>query len=93
MREAGITVILGAVLRDVQLDGRRVKELELATRYGDMRLSATGFVDATGDAALTWQAGFACRESATGRSTAPKWWCWRISTRRAIRPARNWPRA
>ncbi len=65
IRTAGITVILGAVLRDVQLDGRRVKELELATRYGDMRLSATGFVDATGDAALTWQAGFACRESAS----------------------------
>ena len=65
IRAAGITVILGAVLRDVQLDGRRVKELELATRYGDMRLSATGFVDATGDAALTWQAGFACRESAS----------------------------
>ena len=65
IRAAGITVILGAVLRDVHLDGRRVKELELATRYGDMRLSATGFVDATGDAALTWQAGFACRESAS----------------------------
>jgi 2-polyprenyl-6-methoxyphenol hydroxylase-like FAD-dependent oxidoreductase len=65
IRAAGITVILGAVLRDVHLDGRRVKELELATRYGDMRLTATGFVDATGDAALTWQAGFACRESAS----------------------------
>jgi 2-polyprenyl-6-methoxyphenol hydroxylase-like FAD-dependent oxidoreductase len=64
IRAAGITVILSAVLRDVRLDGRRVKELELATRYGDLRLSATGFVDATGDAALTWQAGFACRESA-----------------------------
>ncbi len=65
IRAAGITVILGAVLRDVRLDDRRVKELELATRYGDLRLSATGFVDATGDAALTWQAGFACRESAS----------------------------
>ena len=62
IRAAGITVILGAVLRGVRLDGRRVKELELATRYGDLRLAATGFVDATGDAALTWQAGFACRE-------------------------------
>ena len=65
IRGAGITVILGAVLRDVLLDGRRVKEIELATRYGDLRLSATGFVDATGDAALTWQAGFACRVSAS----------------------------
>lgn len=65
IRTAGITVILGAVLRGVELDGRRVKELEFATRYGDLRLTATGFVDATGDAALTWQAGFACRESAS----------------------------
>jgi hypothetical protein len=43
-----------------------VKSLELATRYGDVTLAATGFVDATGDAALTWQAGFACREHAAG---------------------------
>src|SRR5919202_3772937 len=32
VREAGITVLLGAVLRDARLDGRRVTELELATR-------------------------------------------------------------
>ncbi|MGZ3408741.1 MAG: FAD-dependent oxidoreductase [Xanthobacteraceae bacterium] len=65
VRAAGITVILGAVLRNVNLQGRRISELDLATRYGDIKLSATGFVDASGDAALTWQAGFACRESAT----------------------------
>jgi hypothetical protein len=64
IRKAGITVILGAVLRDVDVEGRRVKSIDLATRYGDVRVSATGFVDASGDAALTWQAGFACRESA-----------------------------
>ncbi|MDB5572068.1 MAG: hypothetical protein JWN93_3251 [Hyphomicrobiales bacterium] len=62
--EAGITVILGAVMRDVRRNGRRVEALELATRYGDVIVEATGFVDATGDAALAWQAGFACRESA-----------------------------
>ena len=64
IRKAGITVILGAVLRDVNVEGRRIKDIDLATRYGDIKLSATGFVDASGDAALTWQAGFACRESA-----------------------------
>ena len=63
VRKAGITVILGAVLRGVNLVGRRVSELDIATRYGDIKLSATGFVDASGDAALTWLAGFACRES------------------------------
>ena len=59
-------MLLGAVLRGVTRDGGRVHTLDLATRYGDVKLSATGFVDATGDAALTWEAGFACREHADG---------------------------
>ena len=62
VRAAGITVVLGAVLRNTVTEGRRVQELELATRYGDVRVKAQGFVDATGDAALAWQAGLACRE-------------------------------
>jgi hypothetical protein len=66
VREAGITVLLGAVLRGARRDGRRIRELELATRYGDVRLSADGFVDATGDAALAWTAGLPCREAADG---------------------------
>jgi flavin-dependent dehydrogenase len=66
VRTAGITVILGAIVRTVIRDGRRIRALELATRYGDVRLEATGYVDATGDAALAWQAGFACREPADG---------------------------
>ena len=60
--EAGVTTLVGAVLRDVTTDGRRVKTLHLSTRYGDVDISATGFVDATGDAALSYMAGFACRE-------------------------------
>ena len=55
--------------------------LELATRYGDVDVEATGFVDASGDAALVWQAGFACREPANGRSSEPRWSFWRISTK------------
>ena len=62
VRKAGIVTILGAVLRGVSRDGGRVKALELATRYGDVTVEATGFVDASGDAALAWLAGFACRE-------------------------------
>jgi hypothetical protein len=65
VREAGITVVLGAVMRGAHMDGRRVTELELATRHGDVRVSATGFVDASGDAALTWLAGLPCREPDT----------------------------
>ena len=62
VRELGITVIVGAVVREVDVEGRRIKKLHLATRYGDVEVEATGFVDASGDAALVYQAGFACRE-------------------------------
>jgi hypothetical protein len=66
VRQAGITVVLGAVLRRVEVDGRRVRRLELATRYGDVHVEATGYVDSSGDAALVWQSGFSCREPANG---------------------------
>jgi 2-polyprenyl-6-methoxyphenol hydroxylase-like FAD-dependent oxidoreductase len=66
VQQAGITPIVGAVLREVRVDGRRIQSLGLSTRYGDVEVAATGFVDASGDAALVWQAGFACREPANG---------------------------
>jgi len=62
VRGAGIRIILGAVLREVVMEGRRIRELELATRYGDVRASANGFVDASGDAALAYTAGLPCQE-------------------------------
>ncbi|MBX5436539.1 MAG: FAD-dependent oxidoreductase [Alicyclobacillaceae bacterium] len=62
--QAGIVPVVGAVLREVHREGRRIQAVDLATRYGDLRVSATGFVDASGDAALTWQAGLPCREPA-----------------------------
>ena len=66
VRQAGITVVLGAVLRKVTVEGRRVQELEIATRYGDVHVRANGYIDASGDAALTWLAGFECREPDVG---------------------------
>src|SRR6476619_8205971 len=66
VRQSGITVLLGAVMREVTRDGRRIRSIELATRYGEVSVAATGFVDATGDAALAWNAGLACREPAEG---------------------------
>ena len=62
VRKAGITVLLGAMLQRVDRDGGRIRALDLLTRYGPARVTATGFVDATGDAALAWEAGFDCRE-------------------------------
>ncbi len=93
VREAGITVIVGAVLREVEVEGRRVQRLDLPTRYGDVEVEATGFVDASGDAALVWQAGFACREPSMARSSARRWSSWRISTRRSSRRATRSARA
>jgi len=61
-----ITPLLGAVLRQVHMDGRRVAALEFSTRYGDVIVRANGFLDATGDAAVVWQAGLECREPADG---------------------------
>ena len=61
-----ITPLVGAILRFVHMERRRVTALELATRYGDVMVYAEGFVDATGDAALVWQAGLECREPAEG---------------------------
>jgi hypothetical protein len=59
---AGVVTLVGAVLREVTVEGRRIAKLHFATRYGDVTVKATGFVDATGDAALAWNAGLACRE-------------------------------
>jgi hypothetical protein len=66
IRKAGVTVLLGAVMRQVTRDGGRIQNVAFSTRYGDVTISASGFVDASGDAALTWEAGFACRENAGG---------------------------
>jgi 2-polyprenyl-6-methoxyphenol hydroxylase-like FAD-dependent oxidoreductase len=62
VRASGIRVLLGAVIREVAVAGGRITSVEFATRYGEVRVAAEGFVDATGDAALAWMAGFPCRE-------------------------------
>lgn len=59
---AGIQVLLGANLLGVARDGGRIRSLDLATRFGRVELRAAGFVDASGDAALAYEAGFACRQ-------------------------------
>jgi hypothetical protein len=55
-----IRTILGAVLQRADLDNGLLNAIELATRYGNVQIQAEGFVDASGDAALTWQAGLPC---------------------------------
>lgn len=64
--EPNITPLTGAVLREVRRDGRRLTGLALATRHGDVDVATAGFIDASGDAALAWQAGLECRTPADG---------------------------
>jgi 2-polyprenyl-6-methoxyphenol hydroxylase-like FAD-dependent oxidoreductase len=59
--ELGIKVVLGASVHRVEQADGVISATTFATRYGDVRVSADGFVDATGDASLTWEAGLPCQ--------------------------------
>ncbi|WP_199434603.1 FAD-dependent oxidoreductase [Qaidamihabitans albus] len=62
VRSLGIQVVLGASVLGVEGDGDgRLRATTLATRHGQVRVQAEGFVDASGDASLTWEAGLPCR--------------------------------
>jgi hypothetical protein len=60
VRSLGIQVVVGANLQEVTVRDGRLSGVRLATRYGSVRVGAEGYVDASGDAALTWQAGLPC---------------------------------
>ncbi|MEQ8346369.1 MAG: FAD-dependent oxidoreductase [Sneathiellaceae bacterium] len=59
--EAGITILLGAQLMETAVAQDRIEAATFMTRYGPVRIEAQGWVEASGDAALVWQAGFDCR--------------------------------
>jgi hypothetical protein len=61
VRANGIRVLTGAVLTGVDRDDERIESIRFATRYGSVDVTATGFVDASGDASLAWEAGLPCR--------------------------------
>jgi 2-polyprenyl-6-methoxyphenol hydroxylase-like FAD-dependent oxidoreductase len=56
----GVRTILGTVLQLVDARDGRIERVSLASRYGNVSVAAAGFVDASGDAALTWAAGLPC---------------------------------
>src|SRR6185295_17744013 len=62
VEDAGIHAIVGAVVTDVAFKNRRVEYLEVATRFGSVRIKANGYVDASGDATLSYEAGLDVRE-------------------------------
>ena len=60
IRALGVRTILGTVLQHADLRDGRIDSIQLGSRYGNVSVTAAGFVDASGDAALTWQAGLPC---------------------------------
>ena len=56
--EAGVDLMFQAVLCDVQIDGPKVKAINVITVEGEKTLEAEVFIDCTGDAMLTWMAEF-----------------------------------
>ena len=62
IQEAGVQAVVGAVLTDVAFVNRRVRHIDLATRFGVLRVKANGFVDSSGDATLSFEAGLPVRE-------------------------------
>lgn len=56
--KAGCQVLLNAWVQDVEMEGRSIKSLLVATKNGLVQYSAKQIVDATGDADIIFQAGF-----------------------------------
>ncbi|MCY4066214.1 MAG: FAD-dependent oxidoreductase, partial [Rhodospirillaceae bacterium] len=61
--ECGIVPLPGAIVRRVEQRDGIVEALLLSTRFGDARVEANRFVDASGDAVVPWLAGQDLRES------------------------------
>jgi hypothetical protein len=59
---ADIQVLLGAVMTGVTFENRCLRAMDVITRFGPARIEANGFVDASGDASLTYEAGLDVRE-------------------------------
>jgi hypothetical protein len=62
VEEAGVKILVGAILTNVDFAERRVRRLHFVTRFGPVVVEAKGFVDASGDAALSWYSGLPVRE-------------------------------
>jgi hypothetical protein len=53
VRRLHIRTVLGTVLQHVAITDGRIDAIDLASRYGNVQIRADGFVDASGDAALS----------------------------------------
>lgn len=59
--QKGIVPVTGASILHVENDGGHLRAVTFSTRYGQLRVAAKAFIDATGDAALAWESGLECR--------------------------------
>lgn len=64
IEDSGARALIGATLTRVERRNGRIEHLELATRFGPVRVDAASYVDASGDAVLSWHAGLLVREPA-----------------------------
>jgi hypothetical protein len=62
VEQAGVQALVGAILTGVEFAGRRVQHLDFATRFGAVRVKASGYIDSSGDATLSHAAGLDVRE-------------------------------
>ena len=62
VQEAGIQALVGAVLTGATFNNRRLQRLEFATRFGPVVVEAESYVDSSGDACLSYEAGLEVRE-------------------------------
>ncbi|MFC7402528.1 FAD-dependent oxidoreductase [Citricoccus sp. GCM10030269] len=61
VERAGVVPVTGASILEVENDAGHLRAVTFATRFGLLRVSADSFIDASGDAALTWESGLECR--------------------------------
>jgi hypothetical protein len=61
VRAHHIQAVTGAVITEVTREDGRLHTIRFATRFGTLAVRAAGFVDASGDASLAWEAGLPCR--------------------------------
>jgi hypothetical protein len=62
VHDAGVRVLIGATLTHADFRERRLHSLSFATRFGAVRVAAQGYVDASGDAVLSFESGLSVRE-------------------------------
>ena len=65
--ESGVTLVFQSVLIEAETVDKDIKSIGIMTVEGRKKISAEIFVDATGDAFLTWMAGFPTEKRGEGK--------------------------